>query len=351
MLTCLENIIGLSTNDCPCLEDDRPANYDVSKSGLYIDQHLSVIKLDYFKECGSGSIWKILDDSRTQAIKDFTADFLSRVMRSNHLRYPATREDVGKRSWKTTAPDRNVQGIRICSSNIKGGCLLIHNIKTLFDSAGSFDITITRVLDDGFAEVVDTVTVNTVANTLTQNVQSTPIELDLYDESCEEFEYYITFDTALKPLNNQLDCNCKKNKNEILQWVEMNGVYNDTLNFTNFKTDALAHGLVLDLEAKCKIQDIICENELCFDSDPFAVVMAHAINYYAASLSLQKASMTSEINRFTMLSDVQLKGKIKEYREEYFSRLEYLETNMPFDGVDCLACGGKSTIRKGGILS
>lgn len=64
MITCLDTVIGLSRTVCNCYED-QPADYDVSDSGLYIDE-LEGLNLQIAggaADCEQGGVFDLLQKS------------------------------------------------------------------------------------------------------------------------------------------------------------------------------------------------------------------------------------------------------------------------------------------------
>ncbi|MCA9497107.1 MAG: hypothetical protein KC589_09250 [Nanoarchaeota archaeon] len=354
-LKCLDNIIGLSQTDCACYDDQKPSDFDTSNSGLYLDQleglELSIINAD--ADCGDGNIWEKMESAIRNAKINLRTDLLASIGTGARNKRKPFSGIIGQKQYRTFLNDTLVYaGLRITDCDIKGGEFTIKNIHTLLDGSATFDIEIWNNIDD---VPLKTFQVNSVANTWTENdVLSEELTFPLYTEDADKLEYYILYKpNGLKGAENKLDCGCSR-KPDYMKWFNIQGIkVNDPTIDGSFFSDGYAHGLRIDVQINCNNAHVICggdDQELDFDNDPIARVLAYAIRYKAGEILIEDILASGQINRYTMLDKERLWGKRNHYRSEFSQRIMYLTQEIDLSVNDCFACGDDS-IRQGSILS
>ena len=79
---CYENIIGLSRTECTCYDDDKPADFDTSESGLYLDELEPLDQLEGLDNCEKGSVWEAMEKARENAVRFFIQDTNSKLLQT-----------------------------------------------------------------------------------------------------------------------------------------------------------------------------------------------------------------------------------------------------------------------------
>lgn len=359
-LKCLENIIGLSRTECPCYDENKPVDAEVSKSGIYLDElqglDLKLIGADI--ECGDGDVWNKMEKALDISNNTFRTDILSAITEYASARRKPFNGKIGevkKRAIRLAMT--NFMGVIIQGCNIKGAEFTLKGISTLMDATTIFDVFIyNNIQDDPILQIpgVESTANQVKANPLTPNSNLT---FPLYTTECDTLEYYIVYvPQGFNPYDNKVSCGCSR-KQPWEQWFDVQGVTGDDVSTTDLREDLLrnefANGLILDLTINCNTQDLICGGEnvdLDYTNDPIARVTATAIQYKAGETLLNDILSSGNINRYTMMSRESLYGKRNHYASEYGNRIQWLSENMSINGNDCLGCND-GRMNRASILS
>lgn len=355
-LNCLNNIIGLSQNECECYDDGRPSDFNESNSGLFLDEleglNLRTIASDV--ECGEGNIWLKMEQAITNAITNFKTDLLSSIMLTQRNARKPFNGIIGQLKYKTVnVIPTTWTGLRINPREFKGSILTIKGITTLMDTDVLFDVFI---YDNISSTPLHTIAnVNATTGTATENPLPTPIELPLYREGYDELEYQIVYQpSGFNPLDNKVTCGCSRTEN-FEKWLTLEGIQGDLIaEREDWNKNGFANGLALNVSMTCNTSEIICggdsSDSLDFENDGVALSMAYAIRFKAGEILIEDILASGEINRFTMLDKERLWGKRNHYRKEFRTRIVYISDTIDIDSNDCLVCGDKR-INRSSILT
>lgn len=367
---CLDNVIGLSETTCDCFETGKPADFNESKSGLFLDQleglNLSLAKS--IEDCEEGSLWDLMARARRNAIKAFKADVLG-VLLSNYKqkRQPFNGVVGSQKFTKTLSISNTYAGSRIYCANVIGGVMSIKRIGLVFDSSATFDIDIYNNLNDS---PIYSFTVNSNANLLTWFDLPAQLHLDMNSEAdSENPQYYILYQpSGFNPKDNKAGCGCggayryyfnsqnpafkSYEKDRWSEYIMLAGTQGDNLSDRdNWSTSEQLNGIILDVDFKCKVQDLICNENLDYESNGLALAMANAIRYKSGALLIDSILASSQINRYTMTDREKLMGKKNTYTKEYNDRISWLGSEINIKANDCLACKDFNDVIKTGIFS
>jgi len=354
-LNCLNNIIGLSLNECVCYDDGRPVDFDVSNSGLYLDEleGLNLRTLASDVECGEGNIWLKMEKAITNAVTNFRTDLISSILLTQRTGRKSFNGLIGQLKYKTvnTIPT-TWTGLRINPREFKGSVLTLKGITTLMDTDVSFDVFIyDNITPTPLHSILN---VNAVTGTATEN-PLTPIELPLYREGYQDLEYQIVYQpSGFNPLDNKVTCGCRRREN-FEEWMTVEGIQGDVIaEREDWNTNGFANGLAIDVSMVCNTAEIICggdsNDSLDFENDGVALSMAYAIRFKAGEILIEDILASGEINRFTMLDKERLWGKRNHYRTEFRTRIVYISDTIDIESNDCLVCGDKR-INRSSILT
>jgi hypothetical protein len=370
--SCLDNIIGLSRSTCECFDEGKPYDANESKSGRYIDETegLSLNMAEAAADCEQGSLWDMLSKARENALLYFKSDLMGRLLTLyKHRRVPYSGLMGGADFKNSLTQTTTYAGIQLCMQNIIGGVMSIKRIGLVFDQTADFDI---YIYDNVTESAIASYTVHTNANALTWFDLPAQLSLDMNNYGNESPRYWIVYPTgAYQPKDNKASCGCggahykyywnlenpKYTTYEKYRWSEflmLTGTVGDDITKDGRKAWATTQhlqGIILDINFKCKVQDLICVDEIDFTTNEIAASMAGAIQYRAASILVDNILASGNINRYTMTDRERLMGKKNSYMKEYLDRLEWIAQNININANDCLACDDFNDILKISILS
>ena len=356
-MACYDNIIGLSRADCPCIDAAPISGYTTSNSGLYISDLDPLNNLTGYSECGVNSIWNVLDNVRSEAVRVFKADtnaLLAQYFKPRRDRFIGQIGEATGRDVHSTI--KTYAGARLACNPMRGGTMKITAIGTLFSASGTLSLSVYNSLN---AQVVAPFSV-TIANGWTLNTLATAIELPLYIDFDSRHEYFFvyTFDADKPAKLNSLSCGCGGfnpyyNTNNPMwntqhagnkswaNWIMAGGWEGDTL--TDFDTctgtaETRLNGLALQIELGCDVSQILCNGNLDFTNDLLAMSAAYAILWKSADLMAAKLLMSTDLNRQNVINRDVLKDARKEWGAKYVEATQYISEQAAIGQNDCLTC-------------
>lgn len=364
-MQCLENIIGLSRRNCDCFQEDRPTDYNVSKSGIYLDEleGLSIRGVDTSVDCGDASPWSLMTNAISNGILRFKTDLLSAVRQRFKERFTEFDGIIGLRVFNDAMPSNQLgalNGIKIDSNCIKGSMFILKKIDAFFDT-DLVDLPV-KIYQTGSNTPVAEFTIDATANVRHTNTLDPVVELPLWIDGYDEFAYYIVYDLPLgvAPLNNKLHgCSPCMGKakfasmNPWHQWIEIGGIasplYVSTDLLDMIGTNSYGYGLNLHANVICKKSSMICDDndDFDFENDEIALHIAYSIRL-AAGISLFNLILQRPDSAYVAINEEQINFLISQYSEDYKNRLQYLAINIQ-PNSDCYTCGDQMAV--GNILA
>lgn len=368
MFACYKNIVGLAKKDCPCTELDRPSDYDISFSGLYLDDLAPIGQYLTLGECGD-TIWTVLQTAFNNATTRFVADTNALLLKHNRLRYsPLQKSVIGEiKAREPLRLNKLYGGVRIACNPIRGGVFKLNNVNTIFQNEGSFDL----YLYDNVNGLLETFTVNTLTAKTSKN--AIDIELPLHSNYVDVLEYYLVYayDMDNKPMNTKIDCGCGGKRNDFnlqyptwgnrnsgawANYVMIAGLEFDGLTDLEYATNfslstSQTKGLSLEADFYCRIGDLLCPEKLNFESDNLAYSIAYAIQYASGVEIGNNVIRTSALNRETMINGDEWRLAIDEWSEKYMEHVNYIAKNVDISSTDCLICKDLFSVGKRGLFS
>lgn len=368
---CLKLIVGLSAVDCNCFDTPtRPADYNTSYSGFYLDDPQDGISLlnsiDLAADCGEGGIWQMMDRARELALNTLENDLLSAFSEVQQIRIPSFAGDIGERIFgKSLNLTEDVIGMCLESVMIKGAVLVIEEIGLCIDRVSNYDVFV--ISSEDLTTPIASLTIPvTVADQLTFASFPTPLELPLYSENCDdELKYFFVYQRGIsQPKSSNFTCGCRgaKGRKDWQRFVKANGVEAATTNdLDSPRLSARPNGLVLNGYADCLGLSWVCErftptvmNQMN-DIASWYRVLAKLVQYKAAQLLASMILESGRINRFTMLNAEGLIRQRAYLEAQYFNyigtvkhkprpgemytgRLRWLAENIPANVTECLKC-------------
>lgn len=373
-ISCWDDIIGLSKTTCECFPEN---NYNESLSGLYLDElpGMNLSSILGTANCNdSYNIWYIMATARDNAIIQFINDANTHILKKNKVKRMPFYGELGRQRFQLSKNINSTYGgVRWFCADIVSGFVYINKIGTLFEKTGTIQLSIYNNLN----ELITTLTLNTTANKYNENVLSTPLELPLHSNEVDNLQYFFVYhyDPTNKPKDNQLGGCCggfrevwdinnpyfkkyRSNTNKQHGWANyfMTGGYqtNDLTKFDQTDTvvsDTFMNGLTFGLTIQCKVNEVLCMNQLDFVANPLAVTQALLIRYKAGQILIERILSSEQINRYTMMNTENLIALSQTYIAEYNNLMEnYFIPKIDISANDCYECDSIIKMAKGGLF-
>jgi hypothetical protein len=350
---CWNNIIGISRKNDDCISDDRPADYNVSKSGLYLDE-LKGINLRFVNETGGYTdLWTKCQVSIENAIRTFKIDVISELLKKNKERYETFIGNIGSQRFKSNLSITNTYaGVRMYCNDISGGIFKLTHIGVIMDKTETFDIDIYSNLDDS---IIETISVDSIAGQLNKIALTTPIELPLSDDNYDNLEYYFIYPiTDKQPKNNLVTCGCngvtwcfntqkpcfanKAKKDRWRQWAMVGGITgNDISNRENWGISEYMNGLILIGELKCDKFIYLCNENSDYETE-IDQAIAYSVLYKAGEFLMDEFIDNEDISRYTALGKEALINSQEYYNQRYTVMINFIASNLDISQYSCLEC-------------
>ena len=376
--SCFENIIGITPIDCDCIEGNRPDDYNVSQSGLFIDGLLPMNYAEALASCRNSDVWDITKNAIAEAVIALKADLFSCVKLNTRLKKPyfkGTITDSTLESIKTVSYGGKARaGMTMLLGNFRGAKMKINRIGLKFNGTTTLDITIS---DNLTGDIYTIQGLETQANMLRWNVLGTPIEIDFQNEFTFPKQLWLHYDTAngVLPCETKFSCNCGGSfrpswNADIPQFMSAKII--DQYSWANYLMAAgtlgtdesdkngwslnqkQSYGIVLDVTLTCDMEASLCSEEMDFTTDPVYIAMAHALRYKACAIIIDKVLKSGKPDRYTTVAGAQLMNDKTLYESEYANRIvNFLchEISEEIDRYsDCFKCKDAWDLKKRTIL-
>jgi len=360
--SCYDYVVGLYQGDCDCL-NGRPADYNVSDSGLYLSDLLEPKMIDGLLNCDQGdSVWELMDDVRDLAIRYFIADSNALLMKGNKLRRQPYYGGIGLSTYTRSLSIANgyYAGVKMGFPLIRGGFINIKKIGLIFDTT----VNINLLVYNRNGVLLHTIPLSATANTHTVN-DITDITLPLYDDYLDCIEYYFIYVVnGFEPKNNGFCCSCDKtipcwgtyiyhNKRPWSHWMNIGGYTGSALPDFMLQEGVSSNmnGLTFNVEIGCTVGEVFCEDGLDFQGNTLAQAMAIAIQKLSGALFVDKIMTSMNLNRAVMIDREQLQKSKEEWKASYNEMIAYITDNIDITANDCFECRDIIEMIQGGIFS
>lgn len=367
---CLSHIIGLSQTNCECFDEGKPGDASTSESGLYLDkvEGLTLDLANAASDCEQGDVWDMMSSAREEGIKMFKSDLMVALSQKYKQKRHAFMGVIGSAKFKNNITLSGTHGgVRIHCANVISGLMTLNRIGLVFDTTAVFDIEVYNNLD---ADPIDTFEVESEANKLKWFTLTSPLELEMSDDSGENPQYYLIYSVSgKKPKDVKGSCGCSSanykyywdlktpryksyEKDRWSEYIMLTGIQgNDISDRENWGTSEYLNGILLDAKFVCKTGELICKQNMDFANNELALVMAYTVRYRAAALLIDAILSSGNLNRYTMMDREALYGKRSHYIKEYQNRVSWLSDNINWQANDCLTCNNFDDVFKAGIFS
>jgi hypothetical protein len=335
-VACFDTLVGLSKQEYSCFTDDAPEGFDTSDSGYHLtdtDYGLTIID-----QCAFDG-WELLQAARTQAILEIKSD-LRAALREKYdgSISPFSGVIAQLTSTGSRLVTHDFLGLRVRTKNQKGAKLVLKKIFLALDTPGTYTVTI-KSNDPLFVSPDPVEVVLVSANTMTQKVLTTQIELPLYSRTCEEkwLEYYIAFDrNGATPRNNNVTC-CGKHPG----WMDhlyVSGFQASDNEATYGTFSSAGFGMALDAFLICEELEWVCELEE-LNGYHLRDVLARSLQFRGAAIAISKLIDTILVNPCTSYQIESLASRRTYLNSRYSDNIRWVAQNLPKKGLtDCFMC-------------
>ena len=340
--------------------------YRYSVSGLYISDILPEEELSGLAGCDE-TVWDLIERGRENAIREFKAALNATLQRYNTLKYHTYNGNIGRSDGTGyLASTKAYAGLHIRTNGLRSGYLKINRILALFQASASVNITI---YDQSGTIVVPSFSITTRAGQ--KAISDVSVKIPLLGPHNHEQHYFLVYeyDAANKPLLNKAVCSTcaafvpsrdtenplftdRRDKHAWANYVVCGGWEGDSItDFTNApqQVSEYMNGLSLEVEIGCDLSSGLCGLLDGFDSNPWAMSVAAAIQRKAAAWLVDRRLSSSKANRNNAVNKDDLRAQVGKWEAEYAEILQYLSTNIPADVNECLECSPR--VRMGSILA
>lgn len=339
-MECLENIIGLTLNDCGCYDGDKPADFaalNVSASGLYVTDEVDgfpLLDTVYTSiDCGrSDNVFNSLVEARRLAIQSFFID-VQGYFSSGRENAGGFKGDIGLLKYRSARSAFSVPfaGIVIRPKVARGRSFVLQSVQLGLATAETTTVTVTSDNPEFTSVSVD---VTNVANKYGKGDFATPVVLDF----SEDYTYLVHYDAVGKqPISNVFSCCGYKIK--YTPFFKASGFTGsdlqdelDTCCRSSMCSDP--YGLVLTGYVACEDTGWLCEPEMYGKS--ITQIIARTIQWKAAANLIQTVLDSPGISAYTTLKKEALYGKRASKLKAYQNNLEYIAQQLP--SGSCLGC-------------
>ena len=331
VLNCFGNVVG-TTSDTE------------SDSGLYITDLEAISTLHGLVGNEDwADIEELLENARRIAILNLNTDLTSLIMKFSKQK-KGYKGLVGSQKYTKKRSEIGKSGVRLFCAPVENGEVHIKSIGGIFAQTGDIDIFIAN----NYNEEVSELTISTLANKVKFTSDFGDIDelvFPMKHENVPYVEYYIYHENPYPFLDNKIVCsscrgyyfdsNRPKFKNYGHEsWFMVGGFNSEPDDVGNHATN-LMKGLVLNLDVKCRIDKIICNEELDFGSDPMAQSFALAIQHKAGSVVLWNIIRSSKLNRVLMQDMETFRDAATYYERRYNGMIKNISNTIPINGCLC----------------
>lgn len=375
-IDCLQYAVGLSTTECNCVADTKPSTAGRSDSGLFIGG-LPYIDLKYPGNCTDGDIWDILATSRDEAILEFRTALYAEIRKRSRQKRAAFKGLIGNPEKSKTTEYLNLtkpyHGQKWCMAKVTGGQIKIKRIGAWFNQTTSLTLNLYSNYQDA---ALETIMIDTQANEIKWNDVDITLELKPVYQSYNQFYWLYEPQIGLKPRNTKIDCMCGSsfhpewnvsspqfnspvNKGGFgwADWMLAQGTAGDSLDtLEKFSSVNETQGLIFDVELLCAPGSMICDGEMDYVNNEFALVSAYAIQYLAGYKVIGRILSSQNPSSYSIAATETLQSAMKGFYTELETRIAWLGQEMTKPEninliSDCFQCNDKFGLVKGGIFA
>ncbi len=342
-LTCLDTLIGIAPDDCPCFATGWNSAYSTSSTGYYAtDREFGYPVLDSLlnsTNCLESDVWDLLVQCRADAVRDFKTDMsaaLAQLRRSKLLNWNGS---VGVAQGTTLSQtSQTYAGVQLQpKKSIRGGSFVITNIWFGGNVTGTLDLGLTSTNPDFTPQ---TITLNGTSGKFVKTVLGTAISLPLYVSGIPDLYYNFKYEAAgIRFLqNSQKGCCGSANpawRTHLIAGGFATSDFLDTNEYLGSGNDM--NGLAFEGYFTCASLDWICELEMLGKFE-IKNVVGRAIQAKTTVKAISATIETNRINQHTILAREDALERRANMQKMYNEYIQWLAQNLPDNASDCWDC-------------
>lgn len=355
-MDCFKNIIGLTQTECECFEDDFNEDARLSDSGLFLDEASERFSISAFNAIAGcdGDLQSILERSRKDGITEFLYRLSQEIGTIYKPRISPYHGKVGDTKFNanlTSASSNPVNALMVEMKSFHGASVVVDGITPYFNfdlDSFSIDVYKARKSGDTFEDIELITTFNiAVSSTIHSKISIPNIALETGKDIVYFFAY--TLNPGHLPKNNSNRCGCGQSEANLHKFVHPYGIGGtDVFSFNPANKKPYINGLLLNINAQCSIEDMVCENY--YNNPLVRVSIAHAIWYLSGSKLITRLLKSDKINRYTMIDREAMQHDAWGLQKKAEKSLKWLASSMKVSS-ECFICdNGGGVVRKSGIL-
>ena len=340
-MDCLNQIIGITKDNCECLQQDlspeQITELSMSKSGLYLEELEGGVFLRNVAQLDKCKTFIDIQNSAIEtAKKHFTKDLFASLNEKYQVKKLAYIGDIGRPTYSGTLDvNKRLQFIKLQPNKESDAIINLQSFRVFLNQDSNVKVWIYSINE---GEVIGNIIMETEVQSL-NGVLQVPVDRKLsMKKSGYNVTYYIIFERlgSVKPRNINVSCGCSGG-DAFAKFVNVSGGEVDGFSsLSTEKTDKFTHGFALDVQIKCETGNLICKE---YDqNDAISQMTAFAILYKSGELVIENIMNSGEVNRFTMLSREHLWGKRSHFKSEYSRCVNWLSQAIDVSSSDCFIC-------------
>lgn len=347
------NVVGISERECDCFDSANKEEFKTSYSGYYSDNFkygMNIFTAQNSKDCGDGSVWEILQETRKQAINDLVTHFLIEADKVKNTTLANTAMSIVENKMNKNITSDSVAGLKLMPKVWKGVNMYLKTVDLYIDSVQSYTVKVIRV-EDLFEVATDTQTGgNNTKITFDFNTR-----IPLYDGNGEAIDYLITYETnGGKPMNTELHCGCSNKTYLWESFFEVHGMaepdlatMQDSETYSNYGYGLRVH-ISLDCESLSWLEGV--ENDF-WKNTKFGRVFSMVLLNYWTIATLNKLLNNEKPSYYSTLKREEMYGKRAKAEKIVNELVPFLAQRMPEELSHCYTCDYDFGFEKMSIIS
>lgn len=347
-MTCLTNVIGISERDCPC-HVNKPGSWatiNESKTDYYLDNYewTRPVKGDIANDCQSGGWWDIMQDMRTDGLRDLRTHFFQEVGKYQTVSFGSIKDTIGQpknANTNHTSLSRDIIGVRIVPAYCNGTILRINRIDLTIDVAQDYTISL---YDQTLTTVLKSTTISAVSNT------KTGVDVDWEINLRGDYDcFYLVYDrNGGLPYDIKIDCGCASSKPVYLNYLATKGVKSsDVAGLYQSTRDGFTYGLEVGFTFHCDYWDWLCDMDDYFWAETdFGRLFGKVYQMYASMKLNNYLANRPKMDYWSLVKREELLNLNTRIQKNLNQLIPLLASKLPNDFVDCFQCKSKHGFRR-----
>jgi hypothetical protein len=334
---CLNTLVGLSNRACDCPSGDLPSGYNESDSGYFLtDTEHGFPILDAVwanAECGEGSVWEVLENARTEAVRDFKSDLLQALNAGREQKQPHWKGLIGKTDGAFFYGGA-VTGVQLRPRlRSRDAAFVVTAVHVGIETAGTYDLYI-KSNDYTFTTVSESLT--TEGGAWHRHELAEVVRLPFYVLHEESLRYSIELENAGSKVRNN-KAFCCGGAPPWHQYFDWGGFSEASVSNEHNYCMTTFGGVAVEGYFDCAKLDWICNLEELNGLD-FRDLIARCIQFKGAIKLMARVLESGRVNYWTVLSAEAIAAKRTRLQQMYGEYITWLVQNMPATISGCWGC-------------